>query len=71
MARADERVGSMSAWKWIGLAGVIGVAAVGAGVLVARSRREYVDYEDEQLRDRLHQRLALARERSGSVPPTS
>jgi hypothetical protein len=58
----------MSLWKWIGLAGVIGAAAVGAGVLVSRKRREYVDYEDEQLRDRLHQRLAAARSSAPSEP---
>jgi ElaB/YqjD/DUF883 family membrane-anchored ribosome-binding protein len=57
----------MNKWKWIGLAGVIGAAAVGAGVLISRRNREYVDYEDEQLRDRLHERLAQARERSNST----
>ncbi|MDX2382067.1 MAG: hypothetical protein QNM02_20205 [Acidimicrobiia bacterium] len=56
----------MSVWKWVGLAGVIGAAAVGAGVLVSRRNREYVDYEDEQLRDRLHQRLDEARSRSST-----
>ncbi len=61
----------MSVWKWIGLAGLVGAAAIGAGVLVRRQRREYVDYEDEQLRDRLHQRLAQARDRSDSTPHPS
>ena len=57
----------MNKWKWIGLAGLIGAAAVGAGVLVSRRNREYVDYEDEQLRDRLYERLERARERSAAT----
>ena len=60
----------MSVWKWVGLAGVIGAAAVGAGVLASRKRREYVDYEDEQLRDRLHDRLKVARSRSPAPTPS-
>jgi len=51
-------------WKWIGLAGVIGAAAVGAGVLVARRRRTYVDYDTEELTARLQQRLEVAQARS-------
>jgi hypothetical protein len=43
-------------WKLIGLAGVAGVAAT--GVVVARKRRAQVDYEPEELRERLRQRLA-------------
>jgi len=54
-------------WKWVGLAGVIGAAAVGAGVLVARRRRTYVDYDTEELTARLQQRLRVAQERSGSA----
>jgi hypothetical protein len=42
-------------WKLIGLAGVAGVAAT--GVIVARRRREHVEYDPDQLRDKLHQRL--------------
>ena len=51
-------------WKWIGLAGVIGVAAVGAGVLISRRTREYENLDDAELSERLHQRLAEARSRS-------
>jgi len=43
-------------WKWLGLAGVAGVAATGA--VVARKRRAQRDYEPDELRERLHERLA-------------
>jgi hypothetical protein len=43
-------------WKLVGLAGVAGVAAT--GVVVARKRRAQRDYDPDELRDRLHRRLA-------------
>ncbi|GFG74961.1 hypothetical protein [Mycobacterium botniense] len=43
-------------WKWLGLAGVVGVAA--GGVLVIRDQRKRNAYTPEEIRDRLHQRLA-------------
>jgi hypothetical protein len=43
-------------WKLIGLAGVAGVAAT--GVVVARKRRAQRTYEPDELRERLHTRLA-------------
>lgn len=43
-------------WKLIGLAGVAGVAAT--GVVVARRRRAQRSYEPDELRARLHKRLA-------------
>jgi hypothetical protein len=43
-------------WKIIGLAGLAGVAAT--GVVVARRRRAHRDYDPDELRARLHQRLA-------------
>ena len=43
-------------WKLLGLAGVAGVAATGA--VVARRRRAQRDYDPEELRERLHRRLA-------------
>ena len=46
-------------WKWLGLAGAAGVAAT--GVVVARKRRGQRDYNPEELRARLHERLAQAR----------
>jgi hypothetical protein len=45
-------------WKLLGLAGVAGVAATGA--LVARNRRAQREYDPDELRDRLHERLAEA-----------
>jgi hypothetical protein len=43
-------------WKWIGLAGVAGVVAGGA--LVARDQRKRISYTPEDIRAKLHQRLA-------------
>ncbi|MDI3315327.1 MAG: hypothetical protein QJR12_13975 [Mycobacterium sp.] len=43
-------------WKWLGLAGVVGVAA--GGVLVVRDRRKRNVYTPAEIRARLHQRLA-------------
>ena len=45
-------------WKLIGLAGLAGVAAT--GVVVARRRRAHRAYDPDELRDRLHRRLAEA-----------
>jgi hypothetical protein len=45
-------------WKLIGLAGLAGVAAT--GVVVARRRRAHRDYDPDELRARLHERLAAA-----------
>ncbi|AYM41531.1 MULTISPECIES: hypothetical protein [Mycobacteroides] len=42
-------------WKWLGLAGAVGVAA--GGVLVARDQRKREAYTVDEIRDRLHQRL--------------
>jgi LPXTG-motif cell wall-anchored protein len=47
-------------WKLLGLAGLAGVAATGV-VVVRRRRREHRDYTPEELRARLHERLAQAR----------
>jgi hypothetical protein len=43
-------------WKIVGLAGVAGVAAT--GVVIARTRRARQDYDPDELRQRLHRRLA-------------
>ncbi len=42
-------------WKLVGLAGLAGVTAT--GVAVARRRREHRDYDADELRARLHERL--------------
>ncbi len=49
-------------WKYVGLAGIAGVAATGA--VVARRRRDQREYDPDELRARLHERLAEA-ERNG------
>jgi hypothetical protein len=43
-------------WKLIGLAGLAGVAA--SGVVVARRRRSHREFDPDELRSRLHRRLA-------------
>ena len=48
-------------WKLLGLAGLAGVAAT--GIVVARKRRAHKEYTPEELRARLHERLAQARSR--------
>jgi hypothetical protein len=56
-------------WKLIGLAGLAGVAAT--GVVVARKRRAQREYDPDELRERLHRRLADAerdREQPASEP---
>jgi hypothetical protein len=43
-------------WKLVGLAGVAGVVA--GGVLVARDQRKRASYTPDDIRAKLHQRLA-------------
>ena len=45
-------------WKLVGLAGLAGVTAT--GVAVARRRREHREYDTDELRARLHERLRSA-----------
>ncbi|GAB3687139.1 hypothetical protein GCM10027589_55740 [Actinocorallia lasiicapitis] len=54
----------ISWWKLAGLAGLAGVAATGA--VVYRSERKRRAYTPEEIRDRLHARLAEARDRDPS-----
>ena len=59
-------------WKLIGLAGAAGVAATGA--IVARQRRAHPDLEADELRERLHRRLAEVRQAEdapGEPPPAA
>ena len=46
----------MKLWKVLGLAGLAGVAASGA--IIARDQRKRTQLSPEQVRDRLHERLA-------------
>lgn len=43
-------------WKLVGLAGLAGVAATGA--VIARNRRQHQEYDPDELREKLHRRLA-------------
>ena len=43
-------------WKLLGVAGLAGVTAT--GVVVARRRRAHVSYDPDELRAKLHDRLA-------------
>lgn len=56
-------------WKLVGLAGIAGVAATGA--VVARKRRAQRAYDPNELRDRLHRRLAEVESEGadGDAPP--
>ena len=54
-------------WKLIGLAGLAGVAAT--GVVVVRRRRTRRHYTPEELRARLHQRLAEVPSGDGQREP--
>lgn len=49
----------MNLWKVLGVAGLVGVAA--GGVVLARSERRRRAYTPEEIRERLHARLAEAR----------
>jgi len=53
-------------WKIVGLAGVAGVAA--GGVVVARKRRAHSALEPDELRDRLHRRLAEVEAEEDGAP---
>ncbi|WP_394620713.1 hypothetical protein JNUCC0626_16880 [Lentzea sp. JNUCC 0626] len=48
----------MKLWKLLGIAGLAGVAA--SGVVVARNQRRRAAYTPDQIRERLHERLAEA-----------
>jgi hypothetical protein len=54
-------------WKLVGLAGLAGVAAT--GVIVARRRRAERAYDPDELRQRLHRRLAEVEAASPSGDP--
>ncbi|GAA0962947.1 hypothetical protein [Actinocorallia libanotica] len=52
----------MNWWKLLGLAGLAGVAATGA--VIVRSERRRRAYTPDEIRGRLHERLAEAEDRS-------
>jgi hypothetical protein len=45
----------VSLWKWLGLAGVAGVAAT--GVVIARDQHKRAALTPDEVRERLHARL--------------
>jgi hypothetical protein len=53
-------------WKLVGLAGLAGVAATGA--VVARNRRAHREYDPDELREKLHRRLAEAAGKPAAKP---
>jgi hypothetical protein len=55
-------------WKLVGLAGLAGVAATGA--VVARNRRAHREYDPDELREKLHRRLAeVEAKKDAATPP--
>ena len=54
-------------WKVVGLAGLGGVAA--SGVVLVRNRRAQHERQPDELRERLHRRLADAEAESADGPP--
>jgi hypothetical protein len=53
-------------WKLVGAAGLAGVAAT--GVVVARRRRAHQEYDPDELRTKLHARLAEAERPAAPAP---
>ena len=54
-------------WKYLGLAGVAGVAATGA-VVARRRRAQREDIDPDELRARLHERLGETRRVTEDAP---
>jgi len=50
-------------YKWLGIAGAVGVVAT--GVAVARAERKRRAYTPDEVRSKLHARLAEAQARAG------
>ncbi|MHA6794048.1 hypothetical protein ACVGVM_11140 [Pseudonocardia bannensis] len=53
-------------WKVVGLAGLAGVAA--SGVVTARAERRRRAYTPDEIRSRLHERVAAAAARERDAP---
>lgn len=59
----------MRIWKWMGLAGIAGMTATGA--VIARAERRRRAYTPDQVRSRLHARIAEDTESGLQRSPTS
>jgi hypothetical protein len=57
-------------WKWVGLAGVVGIT-VGAAAVGRHRRREWNDYDPDEVRSRLHERFAAAQRADGTATEES
>jgi hypothetical protein len=57
----------MRLWRWVGLAGVVGIAAT--GVVVARAERARRSYTPEEIREQLHARLHGPSQPGHDSPP--
>ena len=53
-------------WKWLGLAGLAGVAASGA--VAARDERRRRAYTPQEIRARLHERIEAAEATDPALP---
>jgi len=51
-------------YKWLGVAGAVG--GVATGVVIARGERRRRAYTPDEIRSRLHDRLAQAQARAGT-----
>jgi hypothetical protein len=51
-------------YKWLGIAGAVGVVAT--GVVIARSDRKRKSYTADEIRSKLHERLAEAQARAAA-----
>ena len=69
MSRSGGGLGAGSAWKLLGLAGLVGIAATGAAV--ARAERRRRAYTPDEIRERLHARHAETEDQNalGDRPP--
>jgi hypothetical protein len=56
-------------WRVLGVAGLAGVAAT--GVIIARDQRRRAQMTPEQVRDRLHERLAEIQREDGDPDPAA
>ena len=55
----------MKLWKWLGLAGLAGVAAT--GVVIARDQRQRTQMTPDDVRARLHERLENGSEKGAGT----